>query len=955
MLGWALNLGFAGSEGSKSVAAQSALAFLASILSPTALKQHSSVSADHAGTAEDPWDDANVALPDGSNRLLLSLASFFRIGGVTLSSVTYDPTGTPASLSFNVSTQGGNNASDAVLKEADMPGSDNTLRHDFSDTCDGHQQIIGLCNASQTIFSEGNNVTSTDTITVTLNRPSGSFSPYSKVYAICMSGDDDAGWTVSGDVSEDREVGGTVSGDRTIFASGSLLSAKSSVSVTFDAPVSQARICARIVVVEPAPGGDVDGSYEPDVGGLSPNVYLQFRETSGTSLADSSGNSRPGTLNGTGATLAVTALAANVHADNKAINLGSSAWISVPHNSVDTALTTSYASPWDGDHTGNRFIAETTICCYFRLNALPTGSNKAVVFAKSNSTTPGLTASYDGSFDAYVDSDGAVHVEMRSFRGRSARIRTPDGAVSASTTYHLVVQLGYDGVAAWLDGAKFEDGYANLTHVYGLGANIRGSFVGNTNDWTIGKAAWGGQADIQIDEFAIFNRNPTATITQANVNTLAQQGSTPAALAHYIWGALTVNESSYANIQAAVDDVNSSGGGTVLIDAGTYNENVTLKSNVRIKANGGTVTINGQINTATKSLSNLGVGSGDFLIGDRDIDVSNSRSVGDVAIVWGLNNGNGGAPTAMRHDRRWNTEGESNDPDISDGEVFLIESRTASSLTFEGGGSYYDITEANREKIEAYTPTSWIAIEDITVNNAPNTTVRLHWIANARLVNVTGNTDGDRACEIARNSINVTMRDCTFINDDTTSTGSDVFIAESKDCICKDHTGGGDSRAVDGGASNGNFVPTLRAEFHNVTDTAPISSPSPNTARYGAHGSMSDCIYWNIDCNFGGFGVTGWRHDVRWTRQGLNGEGGGSIGVNDGLGDSYYRDGWHVAPQNWFNAGEGAVGVDRCHFENIQRSATPTGNVHNNMNYGTGANVNTYTNVDGPDASWTEV
>ena len=47
--------------------------------------------------------------------------------------------------------------------------------------------------------------------------------------------------------------------------------------------------------------------------------------------------------------------------------------------------------------------------------------------------------------------------------------------------------------------------------------------------------------------------------------------------------------------------------------------------------------------------------------------------------------------------------------------------------------------------------------------------------------------------------------------------------------------------------------------------------------------------------------------------------------------------------------------MQRCHFENITRTANPTDTgVHQNI-YRTGANVNTYSNVDEPHGRWTEV
>src|SRR5919106_5999821 len=170
---------------------------------------------------------------------------------------------------------------------------------------------------------------------------------------------------------------------------------------------------------------DEPGTYEPVVAGLAPAVYLKFDEAGGTSFGDSSGNGRSGMLMGSGNTFGVTALAPNVGTTNKAINLGNSAWIVLPHAAVDVALTTTYASPWDGDHSENRFIADVTISIWFEASSLPAGNNKHVIISKAHTATPGTSASFSethpiaatppttvsgGGFEAYIDAGGAVHV-----------------------------------------------------------------------------------------------------------------------------------------------------------------------------------------------------------------------------------------------------------------------------------------------------------------------------------------------------------------------------------------------------------------------------------------------------------------------------------------------------------------------------------------------------------------
>jgi hypothetical protein len=702
---------------------------------------------------------------------------------------------------------------------------------------------------------------------------------------------------------------------------------------------------------------DEPGAYEPVVAGYDPAIYLKF----GGDFADSSGNGRNGGIGGSGGSF-VAALAANVGAGNTAFDTEGTAHVGVAHAAADVALTTIYASPWNGDHSANRFVASVTISAWFSPQSLPAGGDRAVIFAKSVNQTPGVATSYDGSFEAYFDANGAVHLEMRSFRGRPCRIRTPDGAVTTSTTYHLAVQLSYDGVAAWLDGAKFEDGYANLMHVYGLAADIRGTTVANTNDWTIGRAAWGGQADVIVDEFAVYLHRPATDLSQSDIEALAQQESTPPALDHYIWGRLTVNENSYANVQAAIDDVAASGGGTVLINPGNYTGegDIVLKTGVRIKANGGTVQLN-RIRTPTPSYSTLGSGTGDLAEGDRTLNVTNSLSPGDVLRIRTPE----GSPAPLYVDRRYNSPSETNDGGVMDSECFEIESATGSAATFVGWGCYFPYTQANRDSVEAFTPNKWLAMEgDIQVAHAFNP-VLIRQSINSRIIgctfeNTSTNKD-NHPFRIEWNSMRVQVRDCTVINATITGGGGSENTAlnvqhGSTDIVYKDCATAEGRHGVDF-ISSGNFGATYRCEAHQVHHSN-INSTSASGASLaiGTHGGTVDCILWNCSSDWGAPGVTGWRHDQRWGVHGDPGRASSSgIGMNDGNGETYIRDIRLLRPGDWFDAGEGGVSVDRCHFENITRSATPTGAVHFNLNYGTGGNANTYRNVAEPAAAWIEV
>jgi hypothetical protein len=129
-------------------------------------------------------------------------------------------------------------------------------------------------------------------------------------------------------------------------------------------------LSARGAVAAATEAIDQPGTYEPVVIGLDPAVYLKFDEIGGTSLGDSSGHGRSGMLMGTGATFGAAALAPNVGTTNKAVNLGSGAWIEIPHAAVDAALSFPSSQPW----IGGRKIADVTVSIYFEPNSLPSGT-----------------------------------------------------------------------------------------------------------------------------------------------------------------------------------------------------------------------------------------------------------------------------------------------------------------------------------------------------------------------------------------------------------------------------------------------------------------------------------------------------------------------------------------------------------------------------------------------------
>lgn len=730
-----------------------------------------------------------------------------------------------------------------------------------------------------------------------------------------------------------------------------------------------------------------EGTYEPQVLSFSPGIYLKLAST-----ADNSGSGRDGVLGGTGGSFAAAALPSGTGTGNTAFDTQGTAFITIANAAADTARTNPTGSQWAtlaeanpsatalSHLVGYRFVGAVEISIWFNPQTLPSGTDRAVIVSKSHTAAVSTSAAFaeshpidatagqtvrGGGFEAYFDANGAVHVEVRSFRGRLCRIRTPDGAVSTGNAYHLSVTMDYSGVTARLNGAQFENGIPNNLHVFGLSANIRGVIHNNSYDWMLGKAAWGGQADVILDEFAVYYRVHGSALSAANHNTLAQQSSTPTALGHYIWDRLTVNVTSYATIQAAIDDVNTSGGGTVQLNSTTYNQDFTLKSNVRLKGNGPSNTIiNGVGRTPQPTIQTLsGVGTGDLAIGAQTLTISNSRAAEDIVVVRGLQGASVGspAPAATRFDRRWSTEAQSANPQNGDADLFIIESRNGSSITFQGLGMTFALAEANRQEILAFTPNSWIALEGVRVvgPNGTSTSTRVVTFEQTRNFRVY-NCDfrGDVTSLLRANTycINGSISNISGQKSHVSgaSGGETGFSVTNggKDIVFSDVIITQQQRAFYDFTGSFTTAPAIRSEAHNTDDQSTIFSAT-FIIKFNAHEFAADSIIWNTKVIRGGYDLQSWKYDYRWGKFGTGFAslaGDGQISVDAGGADSYVRDMFHWEPtaDRWFQAT--SEPVKRMRLENIERA---TSSVVNSA--GSTYTEISYCNVDTPGTTgWTE-
>jgi len=570
-----------------------------------------------------------------------------------------------------------------------------------------------------------------------------------------------------------------------------------------------------------------------------------------------------------------------------------------------------------------------------------------------------------GSIEAYFDSTGAVHFECRSFRGRTARVSTPaSAAIGTTETHHLVVQCSYDGVAAWLDGAKFEDGYANLLHVFGLSANIIGVTWRNGYNWMIGRAAWdsGGnsKADITVDEFALY-LEPLST---GQAQDLAQSGAADP-LAHPIWGLSSEDAGTGSGTTAAINSAiaarSAAGGGTVNVTPGTYTGTISLLSNVRIRT-AGTVNIsNAAFVISTPAVTPTTLSGGSSLAnGSRVLTITNSAVAGDVIGVQAIP---GTPPTGQadrRYDDEYNTDGQAPDPFISEGQTFTVQSATGSAITLsDANGWDFEAIASAARNVFRFPATRNVAIEGnfrstSTSGSSASGAIFLQRVNGARLIGchaIKSNDDGHLITGAAF-SYGVQMRDCLSTGANTAINLQDgVRWAGASHCVSSGSTVVSGRHGCDFsfGGNDDNCVMAMFCEHHDGSWANTVSGTGGRAAALGAHGPHKHSIIWNWATNWGGPLFGGIKMDVRWAHcTGTNSD--GSISYTDGAYQAYVRDVFIGSAEQWFRTSGGTVSVDSCVFSNIRRGSGAGGAEDHNGEYGSLAagTHNRYANVDEP-------
>ena len=247
VVGWTGGQGFCFAKGTLGKPAEA----------PKVFTERYIAAADRKGTLVDPVDATGVVIPSGENRVLLDLIthSFALADGGDILTDVLGPGGVAVGLTNIVDVRSGVGGTCEIwrLLESSMPAAGSyTLRADFGVLTDAAREVVVLENANQTLTDNGVSGANVSTLAVSVTRASGQFPIGSKIYAICTHGGVATFASVTGDaILVRQDVTGWSGGNGHCFAKGTLTTAKSPVTVTFNLSAAEVRVSAAIVVVEP--------------------------------------------------------------------------------------------------------------------------------------------------------------------------------------------------------------------------------------------------------------------------------------------------------------------------------------------------------------------------------------------------------------------------------------------------------------------------------------------------------------------------------------------------------------------------------------------------------------------------------------------------------------------------------------------------------------------------------
>lgn len=196
---------------------------------------------------------------------------------------------------------------------------------------------------------------------------------------------------------------------------------------------------ALLAMLNPAPGRDFThysagaepAEWDAAVLASEPGMWWKLDEASGTVFADSSGNSRPGTLNdvGTDPTYNTATI--------------------VPSESGNGSITLANGSMIRNTNPGWLSGLSRTFGVVFKRNGNPASSERFIAQASSSATSTRLIV-------ATFQTNGKLNVVVRQANATTFSTAVSDASVCDNAAHLLLISVTKGGVFVWLDGALLE-------------------------------------------------------------------------------------------------------------------------------------------------------------------------------------------------------------------------------------------------------------------------------------------------------------------------------------------------------------------------------------------------------------------------------------------------------------------------------------------------------------------
>jgi hypothetical protein len=225
-----------------------------------------------------------------------------------------------------------------------------------------------------------------------------------------------------------------------------------------------------------------------------PISYYKFDENTGTAAADSSGSNLALTVNGA----------------------SSNSWIPGKYGSSVKYSSTVYASA--SDNTNFEPPNDMTVTGWFRLNALPGGTQRILVY-KDHTSTPFY------SYQVYINTSNQVSFDWSNSSGTNFGSYNDDVSITTDTWYHF----------AAVKEATTIKVHVNAVPDPGGATTVSGTILNSDSTFSVNSPASGSRMDGTIDEVKVYNYARTQAQITEDMNGGHPLGGSPAGSQVALW------------------------------------------------------------------------------------------------------------------------------------------------------------------------------------------------------------------------------------------------------------------------------------------------------------------------------------------------------------------------------------------------------------------------------------